>query len=122
MLKNTIKALTAIGLSVACYILTVLLGSIIFLKTNVGEGSLPLVTVISTALLAILMSYLFSRFYSIKKIICVIITFCIIFIIKILLTVLTHNAINFGVNSIINIAFTALFSFVGALLSPESKK
>ena len=121
MFKNTLKALITLILSVSCYIIIALLCSLIFLKTDIGEGSLPLFSVISTAVLSIIMSYLFSKFYNIKKIICVIITFIIVLILKMIITILTNNAIMFNVGNVINIAFVALFSLIGAMLCPDKK-
>ena len=122
MLKSLIKIIISIILPIVLSIILMLFGAIIINKTDVGEGIVPLFSVISGAFSSITMSYLLSKLYNIKNIYCVGIAAAIITSIKLLLTLITGNSIVININNLIDIAFIVIFSFIGALLCSNSKK
>lgn len=122
MLKNFIKLTISILIPTISAVVIMILGAIFINKTNIGEGSVPLFSVISTALSSGMMSFMLSKLYKIKNIYCIIIAVVIFVLFKVILTVISGYKIAFSMNNFIDMAFVVIFSFVGSLVCSTIKK
>ena len=122
MLKNFIKLTISILIPTISAVVIMILGAIFINKTNIGEGSAPLFSVISTALSSGMMSFMLSKLYKIKNIYCIGIAVVIFVLFKVILTVISGYKIVFNMNNFIDIAFVVVFSFVGSLVCSAIKK
>ena len=122
MLKNFIKLTISILIPTISAVVIMILGAIFINKTNIGEGSVTLFSVISTALSSGMMSFMLSKLYKIKNIYCIGIAVVIFVLFKVILTVISGYKIAFSINNFIDIAFVIIFSFVGSLVCSTIKK
>ena len=120
--SRIIKVGAAIMVPIAVMLLVNLVFSIIVLKTELPESSIPILSVISSAAACLMMPIMLTAATDLKAILCALYSFAIILFTKFLFTLIIVHSVHFGRYGIIGLVSTAVFCFLGALLGWNLRK
>lgn len=122
MKKTIIKFAFSIILPIIIFFLIIAFFSLLITNTSMPEKYESIVTIVSSAITTIIMSFLLTKLINIKPIYCSLITFLIMFIFKLLINLAMNTPISFGRQGIIGIIFLIVFSILGSILGLNFKK